>query len=80
MTYKAITDQIKETVMDSSKTLSGAELLTCDQDAACPNLDCDALIDELTQTLPVAPEAAEVVAHFCGLDYLDKLTPDKTPG
>lgn len=65
--------------MNTSTTLAGAQLLTCELDAACPSLDCEALIDELTQTLPVAPEAVEVVAHFCGLEYLDKLTPVKPP-
>lgn len=77
MTYKAITDQIKETVMDSSTTLSGAQLLTCDQDEACSTVDCDALISEYTEALQVVPEAAEVVAHYCGLGYADKLAPQK---
>jgi len=66
--------------MDTSTTLSGAQLLSCDQDAACPTVDCDALITEYTQALQSAPEAAEVVAHFCGLDYVDKLTPEKPAG
>jgi hypothetical protein len=80
MTYKAITDQIKETVMDSSTTQSGAQLLTCAQDAACPAVDCDALIAEYTQALQGVPDAAEVVAHYCGLGYADKLTPAKPAG
>jgi hypothetical protein len=79
MTYNAITDQIKETVMNASKTQSGAELLSCEMDAACPSLDCNVLMKDYTQTLQSVPEAAEMVAHFCGLDYLDSLTKDKPP-
>lgn len=63
--------------MDSSTTLSGAHLLTCDQDDACPAVDCDALIIEYTEALQGVPEAAEVVAHYCGLGYADKLSSSK---
>jgi hypothetical protein len=80
MTYNAITDQIKETVMDSSTTQSGAQLLTCDQDSACPTVDCDALITEYTETLQGVPDAVEVVAHYCGLGYADKLISKKSSG
>ena len=79
MAYNPITAQIEETAMNCSTTLSGAQLLSCELDAACPSLDCDALIDELNQISPVAPETVEVVAHFCGLEYIDKLTPEKPP-
>jgi len=61
--------------MDSPTTLSGAKLLSCDLDAACETLDCDAVMKEYTQTLTENSEGAEFVAHFCGLSYLDKLTP-----
>ncbi|OYY93818.1 MAG: hypothetical protein B7Y41_10160 [Hydrogenophilales bacterium 28-61-23] len=65
--------------MDSSKTLSGAQLLTCQQDAACPSLDCDALMNEYSLTLKSVPGADEYVAHFCGLGYVDKLLTEHTP-
>lgn len=60
--------------METSTTLSGAPLLSCDLDAACQVVDCEALTDEFTQALQGTPAAAEVVAHFCGLDYVDRLT------
>ena len=64
--------------MDASKTLSGAQLLSCELDDACPSLDCDALVIEYKQVLQADPEAAEVIAHFCGLGYVDKLKADQT--
>lgn len=63
--------------MDSSTTLSGAQLLTCDQDEACPAVDCEALITEYSETFQGVPDAVEVVAHYCGLDYADKLASQK---
>jgi hypothetical protein len=48
-------------------------------DAACKSLDCNVLMKDYTETLQSVPEAAEMVAHFCGLDYLDSLTKDKPP-
>ncbi len=65
--------------METSTTLSGASLLSCDLDAACTSLDCDALKDEFAQALQGGHDAAEVVAHFCGLGYLNELTPENTP-
>lgn len=64
--------------MDASKTLSGAQLLTCEQDVACPSLDCEALVKEYGMTLQ-GPDAAEVVAHFCGLGYLERSQADGSP-
>jgi len=60
--------------LDTPTTLSGAKLLSCELDAACPTLDCDAVMLGYTQTLVETPVGAEFVAHFCGLDYLDKLS------
>lgn len=60
--------------MDTSTTQSGALLLSCDLDAACQHVDCEALTDEFAQALRDTPAAAEVVAHFCGLGYVDRLT------
>lgn len=65
--------------MDTSKTLAGADLLSCDLDAACPTLDCDTLVLEYQQAFQAAPEAAEVVAYFCGLSYVEKLNAEKPP-
>ena len=68
---------MKETVMETSTTLSGAALLSCELDAACPNLDCDALTDELAPALNSGPDAAEFVAYYCGFRYFDKLNPNQ---
>jgi len=56
-----------------SHTSAGAELLACDLDETCADLDCDALVDEFGEALGETPEGLEFVAHYCGLDYVAML-------
>jgi len=59
--------------MQTPTTQSGARLLSCDLDENCANLDCDALLDEYDIALMESPEGDRLVAHYCGLRYLERL-------
>jgi hypothetical protein len=59
--------------MEIPRTTAGAELLSCDLDASCLDLDCAALVDEFGEALGENPEGIEFLAHYCGLDYVEKL-------
>lgn len=58
--------------METPITLSGGKLLSCDLDEACPNLDCEVDFDDYASTLMEVPGGADLLAHYCGLEYLDK--------
>ena len=62
-----------------SHTTAGAELLACNLDEACTELDCAALLDDFGDTLVDTREGVDFVAHYCGLDYV-ALLPTKTLG
>ncbi len=64
--------------METSTTLSGAALLSCEEEVACPSLDCGALTDEFALALKSGPDAAEFVAYYCGYRYLDGLKPEQS--
>jgi hypothetical protein len=61
--------------METPITPTGAKLLTCDQDDACPTLDCGAEVDDYAQALVNSPDGADFVAYYCGLEYLGKWLP-----
>ena len=48
-------------------------MVSCDLDEACADVDCDALMDEFGMVLLENPYGEEFVAHYCGLDYVEKL-------
>jgi hypothetical protein len=54
-------------------TPGGATLVSCDLDEACTEVDCDAVIDEFGMVLLENSYGTEYVAHYCGLDYVEKL-------
>ncbi len=65
--------------METSTTLSGAALLSCELDVACSSQDCDALIDGIVLALNVGPDAAGFVANYGGFHYPDKLKSEQSP-
>lgn len=66
--------------METPLTPAGGKLLSCDLDEACPILDCDADLDEFAASLLETPEGADFVAHYCGLEYLGKLSVPEEEG
>lgn len=55
------------------ETPSGAHLSTCELDEACARLDCDAVLDEFGEALQESHDGQDFLAHYCGLDYVEKL-------
>lgn len=55
------------------ETPAGATLSSCDLDEACTHLDCDAVVDEFGQVLRKTNDGKEFLAHYCGLEYVEKL-------
>lgn len=62
--------------MEAPNTTSGGKLLTCDMDEACSVLDCDAVMQDYGDALLTSPEGEEFVAHYCGVQYLQKTPPE----
>lgn len=60
--------------MKAPVTPTGAPVLSCDLDDHCVQVDCEADLPELPDSLADNPEAPDYVAHYCGLDYLAKRT------
>lgn len=60
--------------MDIPHTTAGAELLSCNLDAACLDLDCATLLEDFGEALAENPAGVDFIAHYCGLDYVEKLT------
>ena len=54
-------------------TPAGAPLTSCDLDDTCADLDCDAVMDEFGDTLLETSEGQDFLAHYCGLDYMERL-------
>jgi hypothetical protein len=64
--------------MQTPITPAGGKVLACKLDEACPILDCDDELEDYAQVLMEAPEGADLLAHYCGLDYLGRLSaPDE---
>jgi len=58
--------------MEAPNTTAGGKLLPCDMDDACSTLDCDAVMDDYADALLSTPEGEEFVAHYCGVQYLQR--------
>lgn len=52
-------------------TPSGAPVLDCESDHQCTVLTCDMCLTALPTGEAIHEEAADYVAHFCGLDCLE---------
>ncbi|HYP67547.1 MAG TPA: DUF3330 domain-containing protein [Thiobacillaceae bacterium] len=52
-------------------TPCGAPVLDCVSDDQCTVLTCDMCLMELPASEAIREEAADYVAHFCGLDCLE---------
>lgn len=63
--------------MEAPNTTSGGKLLPCDMDDACSTLDCDAVMDDYADALLASQEGEEFLAHYCGKQYLQRVTIDK---
>lgn len=59
--------------MSISHTTAGAELLSCDLDVTCIDLDCTRLIEEFGESLSETQEGLDFLAHYCGLEYIERL-------
>ncbi len=59
--------------METPVTLAGGKLLNCDLDETCMDLDCDEVMDEYADALLETSAGADFLAHYCGLEYLEKL-------
>lgn len=57
----------------SPTTPAGGPVTSCDLDENCTDLDCDAVMDEFGNTLMETSDGQEFIAHYCGLEYMDKL-------
>ncbi len=57
----------------SPVTPAGAPVTSCDLDETCADLDCDAILDEFGESLSESSDGQDFLAHYCGLDYVDKL-------
>lgn len=63
--------------MEAPNTTAGGKLLPCDMDDACSVLDCDAVMDDYADALLASEEGTEFVAHYCGIQYLQRPVIDK---
>lgn len=54
-----------------NRTHSGAAVLDCVSDDQCTVLTCEMCLTELPASDAIREEAADYVAHFCGLDCLE---------
>ena len=52
-------------------TPSGAQVLDCGSDDQCTVLTCEMCLTELPESDAIREEAADYIAHFCGLDCLE---------
>jgi hypothetical protein len=50
----------------------GAHLFDCESDHECTMLTCDMCLDELPAEDAIREEGKDYVAHFCGLDCLER--------
>ena len=66
-----------DTPAQSPVSPAGAPVASCDQDQKCTHLDCDAVVSEFGQALAESTEGKEFVAHYCGLEYVNKLHEDE---
>ena len=62
--------------MEAPNTMSGAKLLPCNLDDACSTLDCAAVMATYADALLASQEGEEFVAHYCGVEYLERLVTD----
>jgi hypothetical protein len=53
-------------------TPTGARLLDCESDHQCTMLTCDMCLIELPGDDAIREEGEDYIAHFCGLDCLDR--------
>jgi hypothetical protein len=53
-------------------TLVGAPLLDCESDHECTMLTCDMCLVELPANDAISEEGEDYIAHFCGLDCLER--------
>lgn len=53
-------------------TPSGAKLLDCQSDHECTMLTCDMCLVELPPDDAIREEAEDYIAHFCGLECLER--------
>lgn len=63
---------MKEDVMETPITPAGGKLLSCELDEACTILDCESDLEDYAPTLLETADGADLVAHYCGLEYLGK--------
>lgn len=61
-------------------TPAGAPLTSCDLDEACADLDCDAVMVEFGDALLESDDGQAFLAHYCGLEYVEKLPDQKESG
>lgn len=54
-------------------TPGGAAVTSCNLDEACADLDCDAVLDEFGKALRNNDGGKDFLAHYCGLEYVEKL-------
>lgn len=66
--------------MDAPYTTAGGKLLPCDMDDACSTLDCDAVMEEYSDVLLASTGGEEFVAHYCGRQYLHRMSIDEEDG
>jgi hypothetical protein len=50
----------------------GAHILSCESDHQCAMLNCDMCLDELPADDAIREEGKDYIAHFCGLDCLER--------
>lgn len=62
--------------MEAPNTMSGAKLLPCTLDDACSTLDCAAVMDAYADALLASQEGEEFVAHYCGVEFLERPVTD----
>ncbi len=63
--------------MTTPKNPAGGDVLACDFDANCMEVDCETCLEEIPTTLSEHSEAPDYVAHFCGLVCAEKLQRQK---
>ncbi len=62
--------------MEAPDTMSGGKLLPCSLDDACSTLDCAAVMEIYADALLASHEGEEFVAHYCGVEYLERSVTD----
>ena len=58
--------------MNTAKNPAGGDVLACDLDDNCMDVDCETCLEEIPASLSEHSEAPDYMTHYCGLACTEK--------